>query len=438
VLLAAARYYGSSHQVPASDAKSSIPLATPPGITLQLHASTERKRVATAAQLIYADARGMSLYTYEKDTPPGSVGPRGTALPHATSACTAECAAAWQPAIALPTAAADGDWSFLERAGGKKQWMYAGAPLYTFEGDKEIGETTGDGAEGGAWHVAVFRPGAGMALPDGIAVREIADAGGVGLVDSLGMTLYAFEGDATQDERSCSGADCTRLWIPLEAPEIAGAMGEFSVRARRDGITQWAYRGKPLYKFERDQEPGEVNGNGLDDRFRVALLARFFTPANVTIRRTLELGTILATRSGATLYQRDRVTTAEELHPFRADHGSPALGRALGTSTCDENCAKFWPPLTAPADATPTGYWDVVTRPDGTRQWAFKGFALYTYVADKPGDINGNATYTLESIDDNKALANSAKGSEDVVPRLPADEAAGAGLGAMFWHAVVP
>jgi hypothetical protein len=115
----------------------------------------------------------------------------------------------------------------------------------------------------------------------------------------------------------------------------------------------------------------------------------------------------------------------EELHQFRTDHGSPALGRWFGTSTCDETCTKTWPPFGAPSDALPSGYWDIITRANGARQWAYKGFALYTYAPDKPGDVGGNAIYTLApaEVDPNDFIGGTA---------------AGLGVGAMFWHAVVP
>ena len=296
LLLAAARFY--PHHETAADAWP-IPLATPPGITLQLRARAQRSRVATAAEWVYADARGMSLYTFDKDARRG------------TSACSGECAGAWPAALAPPTATAEGDWSLLELKDGNRQWVHHSAPLYTFRDDKAIGDAAGDGADGGAWHVAAFRPGTGMDLPDGIAVREVADAGGAGLVESSGLTLYAFDGGAAHP--NCDGDDCARLWFPLEAPAIANAVGKFSVIARDDGITQWMYRGKQLYRFAADRKPGDVNGSGADSRFRVALVVRYFMPTDATIRRTLELGDILSTHGGATLYQRDRVTT-EELH----------------------------------------------------------------------------------------------------------------------------
>jgi predicted lipoprotein with Yx(FWY)xxD motif len=241
------------------------------------------------------------------------------------------------------------------------------------------------------------------------------------------LPLYAFDGGAAYP--CCGGDDCARLWHPLEAPAIGNAVGNFSVIARDDGMTQWMYRGKPLYTFAADRGPGDVKGSGADSRFRVALVTRYFMPTAATIRRTLELGDILATRSGATLYQRDRVTM-EELHQFRTDHGAPALGRWFGTATCDENCTKDWPPFGAPSDALPGGYWDIATRAGGARQWVYKGFALYTHAADKPGDTGGNGIYDLQQID----------GAETSVDPNGSIRAAapGAGVGAMFWHAVVP
>jgi predicted lipoprotein with Yx(FWY)xxD motif len=53
-------------------------------------------------------------------------------------------------------------------------------------------------------------------------------------------------------------------------------------------------------------------------------------------------------------------------------------------------CTEVWPPVYAAADAKPVGKWTVVTRSDGTKQWAYDGYALYTSVLDKiPGETNG-------------------------------------------------
>lgn len=62
-----------------------------------------------------------------------------------------------------------------------------------------------------------------------------------------------------------------------------------------------------------------------------------------------------------------------------------------GVSNCNDNCAKNWPPLVAAPDAKPMGDWTIITRADGTKQWAYKGMPLYKWSKDaKPGDATGD------------------------------------------------
>ena len=64
---------------------------------------------------------------------------------------------------------------------------------------------------------------------------------------------------------------------------------------------------------------------------------------------------------------------------------------SAGKSTCNDKCAVNWPPYTAAADAKPSGDYTIVTRDDGTKQWAYKGKPLYTWIKDKaPGDKTGD------------------------------------------------
>lgn len=64
---------------------------------------------------------------------------------------------------------------------------------------------------------------------------------------------------------------------------------------------------------------------------------------------------------------------------------------AAGKSNCSGQCIQNWPAFTATADAKASGEWTVVTRDDGSRQWAYKGKPLYTWVKDtKPGDVTGD------------------------------------------------
>jgi predicted lipoprotein with Yx(FWY)xxD motif len=428
-LLAAMVTHWLPHRESVADANTpAAPLATPPGITLQLRTVAGRARRAANLPPVYADTDGMTLYSSDEDARLGK------------PSCSDECAAQWPPAVAAQGASAVGDWSLAARADGTRQWAYRGAPLYKSARDTAVGDAKGDGTPG--WHVAVFRPEAGVTLPDAILVREIPDAAGAGLVDSSGMTLYVFDGDAAHSAPSCAGgADCPRHWAPLEAPQIANAQGDFSVIAQDDGITQWAYRHRPLYRYDGDQRAGEANGIGTDARFRVALIVRYFMPADAMIRRTAELGAILTTASGATLYERDR-PASDEIHIFRESHGPPALGRSFGTAACDEHCARGRPPFAAPAGALPCGYWDIAGRADGRRQWVYKGYVLYTYASEGPGEIRGNGIYDLAQVSDDTGEGDGATPRAPVAgadPFVPAGgDVAGIGVGALFWHAVVP
>ena len=61
-----------------------------------------------------------------------------------------------------------------------------------------------------------------------------------------------------------------------------------------------------------------------------------------------------------------------------------------GTSACNDQCAANWPPLTVAPTAKPMGDYTIITRSDGTRQWAYKGQPLYYFAKDaKAGDMNG-------------------------------------------------
>ena len=82
---------------------------------------------------------------------------------------------------------------------------------------------------------------------------------------------------------------------------------------------------------------------------------------------------VLATPAGATLYTYDKDTAGN------------------GKSACNGPCAANWPPLAAQASDAASGDWSIVTRDDGSKQWAYKGQPLYTYAKDaKAGDATGD------------------------------------------------
>jgi predicted lipoprotein with Yx(FWY)xxD motif len=100
----------------------------------------------TALGKVLVDARGRTLYLFEKDK-------RGR------SACYGACAAYWPPLLssAKPRAGRGvrtSQLGVIKRTDGKRQVTYAGHPLYTFVGDERAGQTTGEGLTdfGAAWY----------------------------------------------------------------------------------------------------------------------------------------------------------------------------------------------------------------------------------------------------------------------------------------------
>jgi predicted lipoprotein with Yx(FWY)xxD motif len=87
------------------------------------------------------DARGMSLYTFDKDT-------------DGKSACIGACVANW-PVLKADAGEQPGDnYTIITRDDGSKQWAYKSKPLYTFVKDQKAGDITGDGFLNGVWHLA--------------------------------------------------------------------------------------------------------------------------------------------------------------------------------------------------------------------------------------------------------------------------------------------
>jgi predicted lipoprotein with Yx(FWY)xxD motif len=89
---------------------------------------------------VLADASGMTVYTFDKDTADSG-----------KSACSGTCAQNWPPVMA-GDAPLTAPYSAITREDGSKQLAYKGKPLYTFKKDKKAGDKTGDKAMN-AWHV---------------------------------------------------------------------------------------------------------------------------------------------------------------------------------------------------------------------------------------------------------------------------------------------
>lgn len=87
---------------------------------------------------VLVDAEGRTLYLYKKDT-------QGKA-----STCDGSCAVTWPPVEVKDKPAAGtgidaAKLTTIKRADGTEQVAYDGWPLYRYDGDKNAGDTTGQG-----------------------------------------------------------------------------------------------------------------------------------------------------------------------------------------------------------------------------------------------------------------------------------------------------
>lgn len=123
--------------------KISLALAT--AVTFALAsaalAAPPTKTGSTSKGSVLTDAKGMSLYTFDKDA-------------DGKSACNGPCATNWPVLKAEASDKAEAGYTIIGRDDGSKQWAYKGKPLYTFAKDQRPGDITGDGFLNGAWHLA--------------------------------------------------------------------------------------------------------------------------------------------------------------------------------------------------------------------------------------------------------------------------------------------
>ncbi len=211
------------------------------------------------------------------------------------------------------------------------------------------------------------------------------------LTDAEGNTLYLFTPDTTPGESTCYD-DCAAAWPPLAPAEgmtlPAGVPGELTTIERTDGTQMVAYNGIPLYYFVRDEQPGDVNGQGVGGVWFIVPPGATHGPypaapgegtpfpaSSVQVGFTEELGPFLTDAEGMTVYLfTEDVTTGE--------------------SACYDDCAAAWPPVPA-ADGMMLppgipGTLSVIERTDGSQQMAYNDIPLYYFAKDAaPGDTTG-------------------------------------------------
>jgi predicted lipoprotein with Yx(FWY)xxD motif len=124
-------------------------------------------------------------------------------------------------------------------------------------GSAASGTTTAAG-QGGAQGSA---RGAGATREAGIHVA-MTSLGRV-LVDGSGRTLYVLSADSRG--RSTCSDQCLQFW-PAAAPGAAAKLGVATGRTATPGGTAIAtVAGHPVYTFALDHQPGDVNGEGVQE-----------------------------------------------------------------------------------------------------------------------------------------------------------------------------
>ncbi|WP_231336050.1 hypothetical protein [Actinomadura graeca] len=237
-------------------------------------------------------------------------------------------------------------------------------------------------------------------------VLEVASVTKLGKVvtDGEGKTLYRFDNDTARPPASTCMDACAKAWPPVwatsEEPEVKGVKQSLVGKVKRpDGKWQVTLDGWPLYKYAKDQSPGDVKGQGVGGTWyaaapngKKALAAAKpekepEAPANnrwagwtvLKVRQDPKLGLIATDGKGNTLY--------------RFDKDTPKSGK----TTCFGACKKAWPPAVfngwkkLKLEGVSKKNVNFIERADdGKCQLTINGWPMYYFAKDQqPGDTKG-------------------------------------------------
>ena len=218
--------------------------------------TTDNIRLGSSSPLesFLVDANGKTLYYFANDM----VG---------KSNCSGQCSVIWPPFF-VSTVSVSGslnatDFGQIKTSSGADQTTYQGWPLYYFSGDKSPGDTNGQGFQN-IWFVAKF-PFYNVMLVNNSKSKTY-------LSDVNGKTLYYFKNDiagtATADPQSNCIGQCLSMWTIFDEQQVIAPSlldeNNFKEFTRADGDMQLSYKGRPLYYFSQDSQPGDIKGDGLN------------------------------------------------------------------------------------------------------------------------------------------------------------------------------
>ncbi|MFE5669949.1 SCO0930 family lipoprotein [Streptomyces niveus] len=216
------------------------------------------------------------------------------------------------------------------------------------------------------------------------------------ITDSEGFTLYRFDNDTAEPPKSTCAGECEKAWPVVAAGDVKAAAGTDASKigevTRDDGTKQLTLGGWPMYRYAKDTNPGDANGQGVGgtwfasapDGKKAAVGAAGAEEAGgaeadlagLSVRKDPKLGEIVVDSKGMTVYR------------FKKDSAWPMK------TACTGACLEKWP-VVAPVDKNDTegiikkGF-VTFDRPDGIKQQTIDCWPIYTFAGDaKPGDTNG-------------------------------------------------
>ncbi len=327
--------------------------------------------------------------------------PPGILLPDLES--RPSCTDLWPPVLASDDTAAIGKWTIVDRKDGTRQWAYDEQPLYTSVLDSDAGDVLGGttrkyGGDSPANRVPVGPP---PRIPPGFAVKTTT----VGrlLTTDKNYSVYAF-GQDTPDQSNCD-AQCARTWIPVAAPALARAQGEWTIIERSPGVRQWAFRQQPLYTYVLDGRSWSLEGSDVSGWSNVYTQQAPPVPESFTVQNTL-VGQVLADSRGMTIYT--YVCGDDSIDQLSCDH--PNDTQVYRVAMCGggepHKCLQNWPYVQAEAGTSSnsrawsvmnidpnTGHRATTEQADVLSVWAYRDRPVYTYGGDtRPGDVDGAGT----------------------------------------------
>jgi len=89
------------------------------------------------------------------------------------------------------------------------------------------------------------------------------------LTSSYGKTIYTFDKDQAGSGKSECVSTCADNWPPVYVEAGIMLSGNFSSISRNDGQKQLTYKGKPLYFFAKDKNPGDKTGDNVNNVWHV-------------------------------------------------------------------------------------------------------------------------------------------------------------------------